>query len=353
MMETECDVCVECSKPEKDASKLLTCMYCFSVAHYKCRNIPGNAVRRIKETMYFCSHNCSSIYQRIVEMQNNKSSIVESLAAELKGAVANAVSHEMQNFRFEVKQITTAIEKSQDFLSSKFDSIVHEFQELKMQNENLKQEIDTLKQKQYALSKLVYNLEHQVDKTNREKIDKNAVVLGVPFVHDENTHEIVQKIFTCYGVTSSTDSIISATRLNAKNKPKNSLVPIRITFKDEDAKETVFSKKREYGKLLSSSIDPKYTINGKPTIVTMRDELTPLSLELLTEMRRYQEMLQLKYVWSSRGGNVLVKKNENSKPEIIRNRDDLAELVNRYSRNFPSKETPSPKRKCNDGNVNK
>lgn len=347
-MDSECAICVECKKPEKDASKILTCMYCFSEAHYKCRNITGNAARRIKEKMYFCSHNCSSIYQRIIEMQNHKTSIVESLAVELKGAVANAVSQEIQNFRCEVKQITTAIEKSQDFLSSKFDGIVTDFQELKKENESLKHEIHKLKNNQQTLSKTVNKLEHQVDKSSREKNCNNAVVLGVPFVPDENTEEIVQKMISGFGVAANFDGISSATRINAKNRPKNSLVPIRVVFKDENAKEMVFTKKKECGKLLSSSIDPCYTINGKPTTVTMRDELTPLSLELLTEMRGYQDKLQLKYVWSSRGGNVLIKKNENSKPEIIKNRDDLNELVNRYSKNSPSKETPSPKRKCNN-----
>ena len=84
----------------------------------------------------------------------------------------------------------------------------------------------------------------------------------------------------------------------------------------------------------------------------MRDELTPLSLQLLAEMRIHQEKLNIKYVWSSRGGNVLVKKNEQSKPEIIKTRDDLYELVNRYSKNSPVKETPSPKRKCGNHSKN-
>lgn len=352
-MESECAICVECNKIEKDASKIITCMYCFSEAHYKCRNITGNAVRRIKERMYFCSHNCSSIYQRIIEMQNHKSSIVESLAVELKGAVASAVSQEIQNFRCEVKQITTAIEKSQDFLSSKFDGIVTDFHELKRENECLKQNIDKLKDTQQILSKTVHKLEHQVDKSNRDKNCNNAVILGVPFIPGENTKEIVQKVIACFGVTVNSDEIVSAARLNAKNKPIHSLVPIRVVFKNENIKEIVFSKKRGIGKLLSSSIDPSYMINAKPTTVTMRDELTPLSMELLTEMRGYQEKLQLKYVWCSRGGNVLVKKNENSKPEIIKTRDDIIELVSRYSGKSPSKETPSPKRKRNDNNSNK
>lgn len=350
----ESAICVECKKVEKDASKLITCMYCFSEAHLKCRNIVGSAIRRIRERLYFCSHDCSSIYQKIIEMQNYKSSIVDSLATELKGAVAHAVTCEMQNVRSEVKQITTAIENSQEFLSTKFDSIVTDFQELKKEIESLKREIDRMKNTQQALSKTVHKLEHQVDKSNRDANCNNAMILGVPFAPDENVQEIAQKVISCIGATIDPDAIASVSRLNAKNKPKNSLVPIRVVFKQEGAKETVFNKKRDCGKLMSSSVDPSFIINGQPTTVTFRDELTPLSLELLNEMRSYQEKLKIKYVWSSRGGNVLVKKNENSKPEIVKTRNDVLELVNRYTRGGSSspKDTPSPKRKCGSSNLN-
>jgi hypothetical protein len=35
---------------------------------------------------------------------------------------------------------------------------------------------------------------------------------------------------------------------------------------------------------------------------------------------------------------------------MIKTREDLCELVNRYSNKSPQKETPSPKRKCSSNN---
>lgn len=231
-MEGEGSICVECNKVERDASKLITCMYCFAEAHFKCRNLVGNAARRIKDKMYFCSHNCSSIYQRITEMQNQKSLIVDTLAAELKGAVSSAVSQEMKNVRSEVHQITTAIERSQQFLSDKFEAIVSDFQDLKKENEHLKLEIDRLKHTQHTLSNTVHKLEHTVDKNARLANCNNAVVFGVPFYPGENTTEIANKILACYGVNVGSDSILSAERLSGNNKTKNALIPIRVSFKD-------------------------------------------------------------------------------------------------------------------------
>lgn len=352
MMEGENSICVECQLVEKDTSKLITCMYCFSEAHYKCRNIVGNAARRIKNTMYFCSLNCSSIYQRIMEMQNGTKSIVEALSAELKGVVASVVSQELMNFRTEVQQITTAIENSQQFLSDKFDSIVTDFQELKNENENLKLEVEKLKYTLKAMSKTVNTLELNVDSTARQANCNNAMVFGTPYLPEENTQEIVRNIITCYGLSIDADAIVSADRLGGRTKVRNSLIPIRVVFRNGDIKEEVFEKKKQFGKLISSSVNADFVINGKPTIISMRDELSPLGLKLLNEMREYQEKLNIKYVWSSRGGNILVKKTEHSKPEIIKTRNDLCELIDRYSKESPIKVTPSPKRKCTNNGAN-
>ena len=94
-------VCVDCNKKEGDLSKLITCFYCFKNAHFKCKGIAGNALRRMKENPYFCSPNCANIYRKIVEMQNDKSTAIQAMTSELKASVFSAVSAEMQAVRGE------------------------------------------------------------------------------------------------------------------------------------------------------------------------------------------------------------------------------------------------------------
>lgn len=345
-------LCIECKKVEKDAEKMLTCMYCFSAAHFKCRNLNVNAARRLKENMYFCSQNCCKIYQRIIDMQNLKSSIVNGLVAQLNETIVNVVAQQMMVFRSEVKQITSAIEKSQEFLSNKFDSIVKDFHELRKENDILKREVTSLKQKQNSILKTVNILEHNVDKTNRHANRNSAVVLGVPFLPGEHTLEIVQKIVNCYGLNIEHSAIISAFRLAGKNNSRHSLVPIRVIFKDSYTKEIIFAKKKEFDKLPSTSVDSKLVINGNCTTITMRNELTPMSLELLNEMRLNQQKLGIKYVWASKEGNILVKKSEQSKPQLIKTRSDLHEVLNRYNNLLSDKCATSPTNVCANRNIN-
>ena len=211
-------VCVAFNKKESDSSKLLTCLYCFTSVHIKCKGITGVAVRRVKENPYYCSPNWTNIYQKIIEMQDNKSTVVQAMTAELKASLSSAVSAEMQAVWGEVKSITSAIETSQEFLSSKFDSIASEFKELKIENAYLKNELSDLKHSHSALTQTVYRLEEVVDKTNKAGMLNNAVLLGVPTQMNENVNELAIKTVGEMGLNLPDGSILSASRMSANTK---------------------------------------------------------------------------------------------------------------------------------------
>lgn len=341
------NICTVCQKKENDANKIVTCLYCFASAHLKCKNIIGNACRRVREKPYFCTPDCAEIYQRIIEMSNNKQSMIEALTTELKSIVAHAVSSEMLNFRSEIRLITTAIENSQEFLSTKFDAISDEFNRLKLENDDLKLEILRLKKSYSALTETVHKLELNTDKTSRIMNEKNAVFMGIPITHNENTTQLIEKAIQVLGVQLQSGSIKTAFRISSKNTSNKALVPIKVVFNELNDKENVFEKKRQNGKLLSTAIDPSLLLNGRPTTVSIRDELTPLSSELLRELRESQEVLKIKYVWPGRNGAILVKKGEGDRPDVIRSRDDLSKFMTKFLNTVM---TPSPKRKRFENN---
>lgn len=345
-------ICNVCKKKENDESKVITCLYCFSNAHFKCKNIIGSAIRRIKETDYFCTPNCSAIYQRIVSMQDKKNLLMSSFAAEMKATISNSVANEMLSVSSELKQITASIEKSQEFLSAKFDKIVVDFKELKLENEKLKSEIEKLKYSHIQLQHTVNKLEANVDKSDKVALNNNVVVWGIPMCPDDNVSQIVGTLLSCLGLNKTSELITSVERMFVNHKGDNALVPIRIVFRDSESKALVLNKKKQFGKLLATAIDKRFVNNGRALTITLRDELTPLSLELLKELRQSQELLNIKYIWAGRGGIILVKKDENCKPELVKNRDDLNRIMRHYMNstettgNTPvSVNSPSPKRK--------
>lgn len=314
--------CSVCMKQEPDESKLISCQSCYITSHIVCRNLSGKAASRIKSGAYFCSDVCSNHSKTMLRRQSPNTSMIASVTSELKAAM----SVEMSGMRGEIKTLTTAIESSQEFLSTKFDEILRDFCLLKEENQKLKQELELLKQSQALLRNNLNKLEMNVENAHKEKNANNLVFLGVPFQPNEDVRDLTAKISSKVGVELNHDDIVSATRIGS-NKSIKSLPPVKVEFKQKSVKELILRKKRELGVLLSTQVDEKLTINHKPTKIIVRNELTPFALQLLRDVRAQQENLSLKYVWVGQCGSILVKDEEGSKIEAVKSYEDLTYLI--------------------------
>lgn len=317
------NICDVCKVNEIDVNQLIFCEYCFSSGHFKCRNISGKAVQRMKQNTYFCSIDCSDKYIRIIDMQKQKTSISRELGDELRTSVATELNSVKEN----VRSITSAIESNQDFLSAKFDEILFNFKNLKQENLLLKQEIEKLKMLHSTLSTTAYKIESDLDKPAKAAVSNHAVVLGIPYKPKENITKIVNKMFSEVNVEPSPESILSIERMHVMEKSSCSLIPVRVTFKDEVTKENVLRKAKVIKNISSTKIDPSLTLHGKATKICIRHELSPLSVDLLKEVRKYKQSLNLKYIWAGKNGAIFVRKSANEVPFKITNRNDFSRFV--------------------------
>lgn len=352
--------CLDCHKKESDSSLLATCQYCFNCAHFKCRGLRGNARSRA-QIKFFCSDKCSALYERVMNIQRDHTALVKDISAQLSGQlnkiVENVVSDQLRqvrkDMRQELKTVTSAVEHSQDFLSSKFDTIASDFKDLKSENEQLKREMGSLKRSHCSLSEVVHALESNVDNTNKSAVSNNAIVFGMPSSPNENVNDLINQTFVCIGAVLPPDAIMSVSRLYAKNfnnnKNPNLTIPIRVTFKDSVYKDMVILKKQEYGPLQPSAI---YDTFQNYSNITIRDELTPLMMGLLKEMRELQPILNIKYVWTGRGGVILVKKNDGATVEKITNRNDLNRIKSLFAKRELLPKIPNSAERSNSLNNN-
>lgn len=244
--------------------------------------------------------------------------------AELPNLISNALNEH-------ANKLLANIEHSQQFLSDKLDDfgnqiiqLKSEIAKLKSENTFLKKTLSDLSTKTEVVSVAVDKQESTLDMQRRSELASNAILLGIPRLPNEDTKSLVAKTCELLGCGDEDDAIISCTRL-ISNKAENN--PIRITFKTTQAKERLIARKRQFGTLTVSMIAGVRWPNGWTNKVFIRDELSPLSLDIFRELKTKKTSLKYRYVWPGRDGVIYVKFTENSSPIKIRSRSDLQKLT--------------------------
>lgn len=340
MSESENDVfCYVCEKAEKDSQRLIECSYCGKCAHFRCKKLYGSAVASAKSKPFFCSVECCEMCLRGSKQTATNDDIIREL--QLLGKAVNEVKQDSDKFRAvleksqqqisEIVATSKQIERSQDFLAEQFDHLQADFKsfkeevgEVKAENSKIRMELKAWQETCGELAGTVDRLEVDLDRVNRAAKVKNAVLLGLPMIENENTVKLASKVcelLKC-GFNSAT-AIVSARRIIGKQQT-NGVSPILVSFNSEQEKEELFQRKRAHGTVLTSNICAAY--NGSTRTVTIRDELTVYGRELLQEAKSLQETLKIKYIWPGRDGKILLKRQDGSKIEKITSKLQLASL---------------------------
>lgn len=313
-------ICTICNKTEPNANKILECLQCHQCHHFSCKKIVGNAVRKWKEKDYYCSVACKEIH---VGRTNPDSPTVMGEVRKVLDAVHH-MQEENAKTRSCLEKAINDLEKSQEFLCSKFDRINSDIGKLSSNQKFLKKDVNYIHEENLSLRETVEDLEGEVDKLKRAKIANNAIILGIPTTQDEQLAEIINKICIALEFNLPGDAVTELSRLRDPKKEQK-FPPIRVVFADVKYKEQLFEKKKSHGTLLTASLGQIF--KGVNTKVIIRDEMTSHGLALLRQVREVQEELKLQFVWPGRDGVVLTRKSQGSKIHKIRKRSDIRNLT--------------------------
>ena len=340
MSEAEDDFfCYVCTKLEKETVRLIECSYCGKYAHFRCKKLFGNAAKRAKSKPFFCSVECSEMCLQASRQTTTNDDIIREL--QLLGKVVKEVKVDSENFRLmfqqtqmqisEIVSTSRQIEKSQDFLAEQFDRLQADFKTFKeevgcvrAENSKIHQELRVWHETCGELAGSVDRLEDDMDRINRAAKAKNAVILGLPMVENENTVGLVSKLCMLLKCDFDCSTAIAATRRIIGKERMNGVSPTIVSFSSEEEKEQLFQRKRSHGVVLASSICE--ALNGSPKTITIRDEMTSYGRELLQQAKSLQESLKIKYVWPGRGGKILLKRQDEAKIEQISSKLQLSGL---------------------------
>jgi hypothetical protein len=216
----------------------------------------------------------------------------------------------------EIKELSKEIRELKDsiqFISKQYEDIkllVSELMGVKEENRDLKSKVNSLqmhcnKLEQYSKN---YNLE----------------ISGVPFSKDENTYEIVDKIFKKIGADAGLEDIEYCHRVTQKRKSstsKEASPKIVAKLFSRQKKQNIMNKIKQNKKLMCGDL-PGFTGNAP---IFLNEHLSSYNAQLFW-MARNLRGAGYKFVWV-KDGQVKIRKDEHSKVINIECIEDLPKVA--------------------------
>ena len=196
------------------------------------------------------------------------------------------------------------------------DTLRKDIDEVKIENVALKARVGVLEERISAMKKDEQEKSEQYSKRN------NLVISGVPFRQEEDVKILVIKIAEKCSMVFEKWDILAAHRLQAR---KNGDVPIIVKFHTKKSKEELMSRAKKNN--LTAEL-----FGGKREDKLYFNEHLTVSKTLLFKQARdlKEEKYGFKFVWV-RNGNVMARRNEGDRFEMVKNVQDLSNIKNRFN----------------------
>lgn len=211
----------------------------------------------------------------------------------------------------DLKKLIENIQVSVDFLSEKFDELQEENRKLKnMLKENIK--------KNNILEERVKSLEQIMEKTEREKLKNNIILIGVAKQRkNENVTEIVNKVFKNINTKIEPNEIIEAYRKDEENNKS----PIIVKLASNEIKSKILNARKQIGSITTKECQ----LTGEENEIFINEQLTQLKNNLFYKARELKKEYKYKFLWT-RDGNIYIRKSETSTKLKINTTSDLDKI---------------------------
>lgn len=235
-----------------------------------------------------------------------------------------------------------ALEKSQEFISKKYDSVIEAIQKSNNQttklDKKLKETTDLLEQKHAEMmtttnnhEDTLYRLECSLDETQQYLRRDCLEITGVIINSDDNPKQIVKEIGTLIGVKIEDSEIAAAHKLPDSKKVKNRMI---VKFLQREKREEVYKRRKNLvGKntshLPSQSAAETSAGNSK---IFINESLTNYRKRLFGRIKEFKQKTNAKYLWTS-NGRIMLKVNETSPTQVFTTHEEFQEYLDQtYNR---------------------
>lgn len=218
-----------------------------------------------------------------------------------------------------IEGVVNGLEKTMNFLNAQYEDQKLKIQGLQEENKCCNEELAVTMNSISDIRTEHETLKSKIDELEQYSRSSNIEVVGMPETPQEDLDTVLSVIGKKLGLTITPDLIDAVHRVPTKSttQPK----PIIVRFRTRKTKEAMINQARK------TKLQAKDLGQGLPdTPVYINEHLTPERKQIIYLAGQKKRDLSYKYLWT-RGGNIYIKKDDNSHPIKINSRKDLGKIV--------------------------
>ena len=212
------------------------------------------------------------------------------------------------------------VEKSMQWHSEITEEISHRLGSCMAIQEQIIINIKELNQSLQNVTEHVMAIDNEVGDQQQYSKKENLKVKGIPVRDGENTTEILLELFNSMeNIKVDYKDISTSHRMNGSNANNNDII---VRFSNRDLKNAIFKEKKQLRRLSTS----RFSFPVKLNSLYISEHLTKYNEGLFYEARQLKKRGIVKYVWTY-NCQIFVRRDDNSEKFIIRNKEDLNDLL--------------------------
>lgn len=324
-MSKKCDMC---NKSITKSTPGLECSKCERIVHLntKCAGLSNKQIAALKaaSSLEWTCRECqnelprnSSIIIPEDEEEEDDNTPIQINAKKLLQNISNEVQ---KAIKLEMREIHESLQ----FHTAKLDEVVECMEIFRKNIKDLERKNLTLTNININLENRIGAMEQRIEELEQKKLNKYLEIANVPTKTIEEMKQVVNNIAA--KLKQPTEDIKSSKRIQGQ---KDQSTKILVEFKDEYCQEKWINTGKNVD-ITVADIHP--TIENNNNTVYLREYMTKYNKQLFWNTKQELKVTgKFKYVWFKRGF-IRARKDDNEKVYIIKNIDDLQNIMSKVSK---------------------
>ena len=258
-------------------------------------------------------------------------------------SIKRELKSELEALRTSIKTLTArvdGIEKSQSFISEKYESVLKTLKSLNQTTNTLGKKdaeltkiADSLAERANRVEQAVYRIECAIDEVQQYSRRDCLEITGIPILPEENPKQLIKEIGTLIDVNVEDANLAAAHRLPDTKNVKHRLI---VKFVHRDKREEMYKKRRNLiGKKISNLPSVQAAMGLAATSsnnIHINESLTGYRKQLFGCINYFKRKNNHKYLWTA-NGKIMLKAHDSSETKSFVIHEEFEDYIEQISNN--------------------